>query len=152
MSVTENELIIAENDLIISDGETSSGLLIQNGNYVTVEAGGTLTDSLLTDVNTMVFVEEGGIVKDVSATDNSWLYVCGSGTNLTAEEAAQVTIFVGGTWDKGLVRNNAVGNVFSSASVTGVTVTNARLEITGGTAKNTAVQDGGDFSIQTVHG
>ena len=84
MSVTENELIIADDDLIISDGETSSCLLIQNGNYVTVESGGTLTDSLLTDVNTMVFVEEGGIVKDVSATDNSWLYVCGSGTNLTA--------------------------------------------------------------------
>ena len=150
MSVTEKEMVIADDDLIISSGETSSCLLIQNGNYVTVESCGELTDSILKDDGTMLVVEEGGIVRDILSTEKGWLYLCGSGYDLTTEDSAQITIFIGATLDKGLIRNKATGNVFSTGLITGVTVTNAKLLVDGGTAKNTTVQEDGEFVIQTV--
>ena len=112
-------VIISDYDyyLEIHNDEVFSDLMIDSGGYVWVLEGGTLTDSLMKDDGSMIVVDPGGIVQNTSATEKGWIYLNGSGVNLTAEDSAQLTIGDGGTLDKGLVKNNAVGNVFSSASV-----------------------------------
>ena len=148
MSVVITELTPAEQYLEIFDGETSSFLSVEGENYVEVHSGGTLTDSVVTELS-FVVGDQGSLVKSILVTSGSEVYADGEAEDLIAESKGQFSISYGARLKKGRVNAEGTGIVYSSALATDVSVTGGKYFVNGGTAGKTIVHSG-DFAVQTV--
>ena len=158
MSVVENELTPAPENLVIYNGETSSGLAIKGANYVVVMAGGTLTDSVVTEGS--FILGSGGVIKNTYFSDQSTAiyidneteggFVAGSAQNLTIDAGAQFIVASGAILTSATILKGGEGGVNSGGIADDVSVAGGSFAVEGGSAARTIVDEGGDFQIQGV--
>ena len=141
-------VILTSEQLIIANGETSSGLTADQDAEIDVLSGGKLTDSLATNYGA-VFVDVGGSVAKTSATQYGDIWVNGFASEITAEDCGQFDIDMGGSLKTGLIRNKGYGAVYADASAEDVTISGGGLLVLqGGSADKTVVFSGGSFTVQ----
>lgn len=159
MSVVENELTPAPDFLVINNGETSTGLAINAGSYVQVMAGGTLTDSVVTEGFVDLY---GGTVKNTycggkdgtiyigTDFDEGGGVLAGSAENLTIDNGAQFIVASGSILTSATILKGGEGGVNSAGIADDVSVAGGSFSVEGGSAARTIVDDGGDFQINGV--
>ncbi|MBR4255246.1 MAG: hypothetical protein IKQ16_09190, partial [Lentisphaeria bacterium] len=159
MSVVENELTPAPDFLVINNGETSTGLAINAGSYVQVMAGGTLTDSVVTEGFVDLY---GGTVKNTycggkdgtiyigTDFDEGGGVLAGSAQNLTIDADGQFIVASGSILTSATILKGGEGGVNSAGIADDVSVAGGSFSVEGGSAARTIVDDGGDFQINGV--
>ena len=142
-----------EKQLVIPNGVTSSGLVINTEIEVLVLDGGTLLDSIVSAPG-YITAEKGSILDKITVSEGGDLAFEGTATNITVENKnAIVHVWEGGVLTGGTIKDGGNGAVYADAIASDVTVSHGgKFLLYGGSANNTVVENGAQFTIQETTG
>ena len=102
--------IIVSGDLIIENGQTSAGLLVEGLGYVIVENGGRLEDSVATSQG-MITVDPGGLLQRIEVEEDGFLVIDGTAEEITARDSGSFQVYTGGALKNSLLEAGGNGGV-----------------------------------------
>jgi autotransporter passenger strand-loop-strand repeat protein len=131
---------------IISSGETSNGIILNNDSMTVLDSG--IANNTTANRYGSMFISSGGTANSTTLNSDSWMYVSGGGTanSTTVNSYGRLTVSSGGTANSTIL--NSYGRlIVSSGGTANSTTTNSYYgEVyicSGGTANITTVNSGG---------
>ena len=149
MSITS--AIIISGDLVIENGQSSAGLLVEGLGYVIVENGGLLEDSIATSQG-MITVDPGGLLQRTDVEEDGFLVIDGTAEEITARDSGSFQVYTGGALKNSLLEAGGNGVIGAGATATDTDVAGGYFMLYGGTGENTVVSSGGSFVVQLETG